>query len=128
MSFLTPSRRRAAMTTVLVLALLYLAYLALKHWLLLADERALGNYSRAYGKLLFETAAAACASVDDMERAADKQGWATQRLRSPYDGFFVNDEMPVTLQVWIEPPIPFAKLAFASFQFDENGCLSPSRP
>jgi hypothetical protein len=115
-------------TAILAFALLSLAYLALKHWLLLVDERAMGDHGRAYGRLLLKTAATACASVDDMERAAEELGWATRRLSFPHNDTLADEAPPQTLEVWIEPPFPFGKLPFSSFQFDENGCLSPSRP
>ena len=116
------------MTVILILAVLVLGCLTVLQWLLLADERAMGDHGRAYGRLLFKTAATACASVDDMERAAEELGWATRRLTFPRNGSPLDEAQPLTLEVWIEPPIPFGKLDFSSFQFDENGCLNPSRP
>lgn len=71
----------------------------------------------------------ACVKLNDLEKSARSFGFRTEPGPTPRSGMFLEfrgkpDEEPkASLNVWIEPIMPFAHRDHARFFFDRNGCL-----
>ena len=113
---------------VLTLALLASLVLAAFMWFHAGTMKTESRHFQARAHLFEGLAVRDCLTIDALENAVEKRGWASERTSGnngfiPQDATYTEDQIAETMIVKIVPALPFSKGFGSFFHFDDQGCL-----